>query len=138
MSIREKARELSVQALYQYAIRGPGDISAIKSFAWLEKDGSERVKEQAEEWVSAVLADIEAVDAQIDNHLSNWSSDRLGVLERAILRLAVYELSASTELAVEIIIDEAVKLAKRFCGDDSFKFVNGVLDAVATTLGRKV
>ena len=138
MSIREKARELSVQALYQYAIRGPEDADAIQSFDWCEKEGSERIKEQAREWVHGVLTDLEAVDAEIEKHLANWTSDRLGILERAILRLAVYELRAVSELAVEIIIDEALKLAKRFCGEDSFKFVNGVLDAVATTLGRKV
>jgi len=138
MSIREKARELSIQALYQYALRGPEDRAEIQRFSWVEKEGSERVTEQAGEWVDAVLADLEAIDAVIDTHLANWTSDRLGVLERAILRLAVYELRADTALAVEIIIDEAVKLAKRFCGADSFKFVNGVLDAVATTLGRKV
>ena len=138
MSIREKAREITVQALYQYALRGPEDLPAIKRFAWVEKEGIERIKEQAEEWVSAVLADLAATDTLIDDHLANWSSDRLGMLERAILRLAVYELRASSDLAVEIIIDEAVKLSKRFCGDDSFKFVNGVLDAVAATLGRKV
>jgi len=137
MSIREKARELSVQALYQYALRGPDDLDTILSFDWLERDDAPRIKGQAGEWVRAVLADLDAIDTLIEIHLSNWSSDRVGILERAILRLAACELRSSPGLAIEIVIDEAVKLAKRYCDNDSFKFVNGVLDAIATTLARK-
>jgi len=136
MSIREKARELAMQTLYQYAIRGAEGFDARASFAWLDA-GAPRVQDLAAEWAEAAIADMRAIDALIDVHLKNWSGDRVGAVERSILRLAVYELRASPDLAVEIIIDEAVKLAKRYCEDDSFKFINGVLDAVAETLARK-
>ena len=137
MGIRERARELAVQALYQYALRGKEDLVSIQSFSWMESEraGAERIKEQAGEWFTATLADLEAIDALIEVHLDNWSSDRVGIIERAILRLAVYELRTDAEVAV--VIDEAITLAKRYCDNDSFKFVNGVLDAIATTLSRK-
>jgi transcription antitermination protein NusB len=137
MSIREKARELAMQTLYQYAIRGTEGFDARESFGWQEDAGAPRIQELAAEWAAAAIADINAIDALIDVHLKNWSGDRVGAVERAILRLAVYELRSSPDLAVEIIIDEAIKLAKRYCEDESFKFINGVLDAIAATLARK-
>jgi N utilization substance protein B len=137
MSIRERARELSVQALYQYALRGKDDLEEIQNFSWMEKENADRIKEQAGVWLRAALADLEAIDVLIEAHLAHWTSDRVGAIERAILRLAVYELKAGSDTAVPVVIDEAVKLAKRYCDNDSFKFVNGVLDAVATTLARK-
>lgn len=145
MSIREKARELAMQTLYQYALRSSGcadgavgadRFDARESFGWQDASAP-RVQDLAAEWAEAAIADLGAIDALIDVHLTNWSGDRVGAVERAILRLAVYELRSSPDLAVEIIIDEAIKLAKRYCEDDSFKFINGVLDAVAATLARK-
>ncbi|MDR2734363.1 MAG: transcription antitermination factor NusB [Spirochaetota bacterium] len=137
MSIREKARELAMQTLYQYALRGSDGFDVRGSFGWLDAD-SPRIQDLAAEWAEGAIADLDAIDALIDVHLRNWSGDRVGAVERSILRLAAHELRSSPDLAVEIIIDEAVKLAKRYCEGDSFKFINGVLDAIAATLARTV
>ena len=137
MSVREKAREIAVQALYQYALRGPGDLDEIAGFAWIEGDAYVRITELAADWLRGAVADSGEIDALIDGHLVDWAPERVGLIERAILRLAVHEMRSEPDLPVEIIINEAVKLCKRYCDAESFKFINGVLDAVAGALGRK-
>ena len=71
------------------------------------------------------------IDALIVAHSKGWSIDRMPALDRAILRLAIYELLSRADVPVAVVIDEAVELAKRFSTDDSGRFVNGVLAAVA-------
>jgi N utilization substance protein B len=71
------------------------------------------------------------IDALLREHLSGWSLERLGVLERSILRVAVYELVKETEVPVAVVVDEAVSLAKRFCSVQAGALVNGVLGNVA-------
>lgn len=137
MSVREKAREIAVQALYQYALRGPDDLEEIARFGWIEGDAYVRITELAAEWLRNTIATAVEIDALIDSHLVDWTPDRVGLIERAILRLAIHEMKSDPELSVEVIINEAIKLCKRYCDTESFKFINGVLDAVAGTLGRK-
>jgi N utilization substance protein B len=80
--------------------------------------------------VEGVLRDRVAIDAAVDAAASGWTSDRLGAVERSILRLATWELRAG-ELPAAVVIDEAVELAKRYAGSEAAPFVNGVLGAIA-------
>jgi N utilization substance protein B len=73
----------------------------------------------------------ESIDAAISSHSRGWSIERMPALDRAILRVGVFELSERPDVPVAVVIDEAVRLAKRFSTDDSGRFVNGVLAAVA-------
>jgi N utilization substance protein B len=70
------------------------------------------------------------VDQTIKDHIKNWNFDRISRIDLAILRLSVYGLLFQKDTDGKIIINEAVKLAQEFGGDDSYKFVNGVLDAI--------
>lgn len=70
------------------------------------------------------------IDAILSTNLSGWTLDRLGILERSILRLAVYEMLWESEVPRAVAIDEAVELAKRFCSDEAGALVNGVLGSV--------
>ena len=79
----------------------------------------------------AVEADREDLDAEIDRHSRGWAVERLGALERSIMRVALYELRHADDVPVEVAIDEAVSIAKEFCGAEAPGFVNGILGAVA-------
>jgi N utilization substance protein B len=81
--------------------------------------------------LEGVEASREAIDASIETNARGWALDRMPALDRAILRLAIYELMSRREVPIAVVIDEAVELAKRFSTDDSGRFVNGVLAAVA-------
>jgi N utilization substance protein B len=81
--------------------------------------------------VGGVTRGRETIDPEIENHAKGWALDRMPALDRAILRLAVFELRERHDVPVAVVIDEAVELAKRFSTDDSPRFVNGVLAAVA-------
>lgn len=135
MGIREKGREIAVQALYQVSMLGPAVSTGI-TFDWVKEGTSTKVTSFAAELVRGVVAHLDACDAVINRNLTNWKPDRLGHLERSILRLAVYEYLYREEIPFEVSITEAVSLAKRFCDTDSYKFVNGVLDAVVGNTTR--
>jgi N utilization substance protein B len=87
--------------------------------------------EYAERIVRGVGSHRPTIDGLLGEHLSGWELGRLGALERAILRVAVYELTKETEIPVAVVVDEAVNLAKRFCSGEAGALVNGVLGSVA-------
>jgi N utilization substance protein B len=80
-------------------------------------------------------AETDRLDALIESHAEHWRVGRMSVIDRAILRLAVYELTR-TSTPPKVILDEAIELAKKFSGDEAAPFVNGVLDAIARSLGE--
>ena len=77
------------------------------------------------------------IDAILQEHISGWSVDRLGVLERSILRLAAFELLWRDDVPAAVAIDEAVALAKRFCSDEAGALVNGVLGSLIASNDAK-
>lgn len=81
--------------------------------------------------VSGVTKELVTIDGILSQHLSGWSLERLGTLERAILRLATYELLYEPDVPEAVAINEAVELAKRFCSDEAAGLVNGVLGSLA-------
>ena len=87
------------------------------------------VDEYARATAEAVAARAEELDRRITDAAEGWTADRLGAVERNVLRLAVYELDRG-EIPKEVAIDEAVRLAKRFATDDAAKLVNGILGRI--------
>jgi N utilization substance protein B len=90
----------------------------------------ERTREFAERLVEGTLGAIERIDSLIGTHSANWRLERMAVVDRLVLRLAVYELLEPGDTDAPVVIDEAVELAKRFSTPEAGKFVNGVLDAI--------
>ena len=84
-----------------------------------------------EELARGVEAHREELDAVISAHAKGWALDRIAPLERNVLRVALYEIEHSDDVPVEVAIDEAVGIAKEYCGTDAPGFVNGILGAVA-------
>ena len=88
------------------------------------------VPDYTREVVEGVQRDRDAIDAEVDAAAAGWTADRLGAVERSILRLATWELRQG-ELPPAVVIDEAMELAKRYAGAEAAPFVNGVLGAIA-------
>ncbi|MBQ7704075.1 MAG: transcription antitermination factor NusB [Selenomonadaceae bacterium] len=143
---RTLARETAFRALFQLDFN-PGEIDAREIYEGIAIgtaiDAAEEFNENdnlnkenllyVKETVKNVRARLEEIDEIIKSHLKkNWTLSRLAAADRNILRLAVYELTfAEDKIPVGVAINEAVKLAKKYGTDDSGRFVNGVLDAVA-------
>lgn len=83
------------------------------------------------ELAEAVQANREELDAVIARHAQGWALDRIAPLERNVMRVALYEIEHAEDVPTEVAIDEAVNLAKEYCGSDAPGFVNGILGAVA-------
>ncbi len=123
------AREAVVQTLYAQDL---GNDKAVEQFEELLKEKKIRNKkaEFAKELLKGVLEHKNEIDKIIKEHLIDWDFDRLDKIDKQILRLGVYELKY-TDTPFQIIIDEAVKIAKNFSEDKAKSFINGILDRVA-------
>lgn len=136
---RTVARLAAVQALYQMELAGEGVETVIEEFSRHRFDGDiegQMLAEADEAWfadvVRGVVTEQKAVDAAIRARLaSNWKIERLDATLRALLRSGAWELMRKPEVALEIVIDEYVELAKAFFDDAEAKFVNAALDGVA-------
>lgn len=125
---RRQARRAAFVLTYQLDVRTGSDIDELAA-RYLVDTGM-AVPEYTRAAVEGVLRDRAAIDAAVDAAASGWTADRLGAVERSILRLATWELRTG-ELPAAIVIDEAVELAKRYAGSEAAPFVNGVLGAIA-------
>ena len=130
---RRKGRILAFQALYSWDL-GNVDIDNVLDFAWVEKETLERMGDESLSFtrllVSGTIEHIEEIDSVIKSHLTNWDFDRLNKVDLAILRISVYPLLFQKDIHSSIIIDEAIDISKEFGSDDSFKFINAVLDSI--------
>jgi N utilization substance protein B len=124
---RSNAREQSLMLLYEAEQRGVAPST-------LFEDRGVASAELASLLVTGVEQNISQIDLYIIENAKGWAIDRMPALDRAILRIAIFELLHRTDTPVAVVIDEAVELAKRFSTDDSGRFVNGVLSAVARTV----
>ena len=130
---RHRARQAAVQMLYQWEV-GQHDIEEVVRTFWSTNlPGLEGVPDSvrtfAEQLVRMTIANLEKIDALIADTAEHWRLSRIAALDRIILRLAISEfLDGSTPR--NVIINEALELAKTFSGEESVKFVNGILDAV--------
>jgi N utilization substance protein B len=127
MAARSKARKRAVDVLYEADVRGGDRLTLLRERI---ADGNPPVPEHTVRLVEGVAEHAARIDALIDAHASNWSIDRLPDVDRAIMRMAVYELLWADDVPDAVVIDEAVELAKALSTDDSPAFVNGVLGAI--------
>lgn len=127
MAARSKARKRAVDVLYEADVRG-GD--RLRVLADRIETGNPPVPEHTVRLVEGVAEHAPKIDQLIDTHASGWSIDRLPDVDRAILRMAVFELLWADDVPDAVVIDEAVELAKALSTDDSPGYVNGVLGAI--------
>lgn len=136
MGIRRKGRELAVQALYQVAITGDSSPKALDSFL-RHFEGGPGTKDFARRLVAGVLEKREEIDLLIEGSAENWKLTRMSKVDLTILRIATYELLFCPDIPMNVSMDEAIEIGKRFGSEDSPTFINGVLDQVAASGGIK-
>jgi N utilization substance protein B len=124
-----------LQALYQGEVGG--EAPAAEALFWAHFDAEEEAGPFARDLVAGVRSERVRIDALLGDAVEHWELGRLARVDLSLLRLAVYEMMAHPEIPHAVTIDEAVEIAGRFGSGDSPAFVNGVLDRVARTLGRK-
>lgn len=128
MATRTQAREAVISLLYAYD-SGNEEITTLAPEILDEKKIKNKQQEFALSLFNGVLEKLNHVDGQISEHLKEWDIQRIGGIERALLRLGVYEL-CFTSTDAPIVINEAIELAKLYGSDNAPRFVNGVLDAI--------
>lgn len=150
---RRNGRIMAVQALYSYDV-GKMPLEEILSLNWVQNESDsdsvpeevrlEDVKKESTKseeadfarlLISGTVNHIDEIDEKIKSHLSgSWSFDRLNKVTLAVLRISVYAILFQQDLDSSIVIDEAIGISKAFGTDDSFKFINAILD----TIGKEV
>lgn len=135
VSARREARELGLQLLFQLDIN-PRDVEETLKDFWELYPPSPKVRAFAEELVLGVMAHRGDLDATIGRFAENWDISRMGVIDRNVLRMALYEMHFRDDIPPVVTINEAVDVAKYFSNSDSGRFVNGVLDRARKELSR--
>ena len=130
MAARSKARKRAVDVLYAADLRGR---SRLDQLADEVSAGHPPVNEYTVRLVEGVDGHAAEIDRLVDTHATGWSLERLPDVDRAILRMAVFELLWEDDVPDAVVIDEAVTLARTLSTEDSPGFVNGVLGAIADT-----
>jgi N utilization substance protein B len=133
VSARTKARKRALDILFSADVRG--DDVAIALAAEAKRAASEPAREAswlyAREIVDGIIDHRDEVDEQITTHSRDWKLERMPAVDRALLRIGVWEILFNDEIPTAVAIDEAVELAKEFSTDDSGAFVHGVLARVS-------
>ncbi|NBT90656.1 MAG: transcription antitermination factor NusB [Verrucomicrobia bacterium] len=134
---RREGRILAAQFLYQreVGVPGVGLEGALKEF-WELTEAEAKAKEFAEGRIRSVLAKQKEVDTELQKLVTNWEPDRLAPVDRAILRLALWEMKFAEDVPPIAALNEAIEVAKALSTEESGRFVNGVLDKARAYLGR--
>ena len=142
MGTRRKSREAALQFLYQNDFVKVADISddlelaeSFHLFCSLYQV-NKKARPYALVLIQGVLAEIEKIDELISSAGSHWRLSRIAPTDRNLLRIAVFEMTLMEDVPPQVAINEAVEIAKRFAGDDSPGFINGVLDAVRSNFSQ--
>ena len=134
MRVETRARARALQALYAWEMRGGDDLMKLAAQVWDDLAVTPDERKFASGLVRAVSAHLSDLDAGLSEVTTNWRLERIGAIERSVLRLGAGELG-SNQTPPRVVIKEAVRLAERFGSEESARFVNGVLDAYARRTG---
>jgi N utilization substance protein B len=130
MGKRRKAREIALQFLYQLDQTGAGDPTPFETDFWKRHPVDEEARAFAASLVRGTKAQQAKIDGMIIESVEHWDLDRMAVVDRNILRMAVYELLCEPAVPAKVAINEAIEIAKKFGTAESSRFINGVLDRI--------
>jgi N utilization substance protein B len=150
---RHRAREAALQMLYQWEVGRASAHEVVRTY-WPGRDAPPDQEDEfadrlpdaalvedertfANQLVAGTIARVAEADELIGAHARNWRVERMAVIDRLVLRLAIYELLAEPRTPARVIINEALELARTFSGEEPVPFINGVLDSVRKTLKRE-
>lgn len=135
MGLRRQSRELALQFLFSLDMQGRLDVSpaeAMAAFASFSEHftSAKAALPYARSLVDGVCQHWRELDTKIAAHSHNWRVERMSAVDRTILRIAAYELNWAQDAPAQVVINEALEIAKRFSIDDSAPFINGILDGM--------
>lgn len=137
MGSRRKSRILALQALYSWGFTGAA-VEELINFPWLDEERRSAYGEDTLQFaallVKGTLERVDELDRRIEEQLEHWNFSRLAKVDLAILRFSTYSLIFQNDIPASITIDEAIDIAKKYGNDDSYRFVNGVLDGIRKDL----
>jgi N utilization substance protein B len=137
MGPRRKGRILAVQALFAYDFTRCG-IRDLTDFWWAREEYPDEIDEGIRDFatllITGTIENLAAVDELIAKHLEHWDFKRLSHIDLAVLRISVYSFLFMKDVPASVVIDEAVDIAKDFGAEESYKFINGVLDGIRKSL----
>jgi len=132
---RRKSREAAVILLYQSDLLGKDPEEVLKN----EIDFGKKIDEFALELVIGVNKNRKAIDKEIVGVVQNWTIERIAIIDRNILRVAIYEMLFEKDIPLKVSVDEAIEIAKSLGQkDDTPKFINGILGRILTNIGGKL
>lgn len=135
MGSRRKARECALQILFELEF-SPDQLEEILKDYWAAQPVKAEVKEYATWLLEGLRQHRAEIDRTIEQASEHWRLDRMAMVDRNILRMAVFELLFEKTLPPPIIIDEAIEVARKFSGDEAAVFVNGILDGIYKSLEK--
>jgi N utilization substance protein B len=136
MTTRRDLREWAVQLLFQIDLNRPDDREVAFAGFWADKKVSQESTRFTEELVTGVIDHQEEIDRKLSDIAQHWDIGRMGVLDRNVIRLAIYEMCYRKDIPPVVSINEAVDIAKYFSSTESGRFVNGILDRIHRDLER--
>jgi N utilization substance protein B len=137
MGERRKSREYALQVLYAMDSSKDPAEDALKFFWVAHPEELADVRGFTEELVKGVESKREEIDSAITGLSTNWKLSRMAIVDRNILRMAIYELYWCGDIPARVTLNEAIEIAKQFGTEESGSFVNGILDKVAKTLNKE-
>lgn len=126
---RREGRIIAFQTLFAYDFNHKIPEDLLK-WDWLEEKYPAESKEYAQFLVKGTIENIDFIDNKIKSKLKNWDFDRISNIDKAILRFSIFSMFFEIELPEKVIINEAVEIVKNFGTEESYKFINGILDAL--------
>ena len=132
---RRESREWAVQFLFQTEVN-PQDLDKALVEFWSERKPSDSARRFAEDLIRGVLLNIPELDASIRKYAEHWDLSRMGIVDRTVMRLGLFEMLHRPDIPPVVSINEAVDLARDFSDSASGKFVNGILDRARKDLDR--
>lgn len=135
MRVESRARARALQAIYAWDLRGERELDRVSAQIWDDLAVAPEERKLASLLLRTLQQERAALDTELAAVTTNWRLERLGVIERSVLRLAAAELRQG-ETPPRVVLREAIRLAERYGNPESARFVNGVLDALARRMGR--
>ena len=131
---RRKGRILAFQGVYSWDV-SQSPVEDILNFSWIQNNSEDESRTFASFIISGTVEHVAEIDELIKNHLSdNWTLERINKVSLAILRTSIFEMKFQNGSQPKIVIDEAVNIAREYGLEDSYKFINAVLDKIGKEL----
>ena len=134
MGLRRKSREFALQFLFSHDFQGrscvPEDVEQEITAFCSSFDTGDKALAYGKELIHGICSNVEEIDNLLADHSHNWRVERMSLVDRNILRIAVYEMQHCDQAPAQVAINEALEIAKRYSIGESVAFINGILDAV--------